>query len=82
MKTFSSFFEKFKHLKNPKEERERIAVIVSKELGIEFTGDQISLSKSIISIKTDSYTKTEIFIKKDKILESLKANNFRITDIR
>ena len=82
MKNLSSLLEKFKNIKNPKEDKIKIATIVSKEISKEITEDKISITKNILSIKTDNYLKTEIFLKKEKILEELKVNNFFIKDIR
>lgn len=83
MKTLASFFEKFKHLKNPKEEKEKIASIVSRALGIEISSDKISITKGTLMFNTDTYIKTEIFMKKDLILNTLKEEGFKeISNIR
>lgn len=77
-----AFLEKYKRFKNPKEEREKIADIISKELGVEIKENQISVTKNTLSIKTNNYIKTEIFLKKDKILKTLNENKFYIKDIK
>lgn len=74
--------ERFKNIKDPKEERQRIALIISKELGFEVTEDKVMLKKGILSISADNYLKAEIFIRKDALLGALKKEGFLITEIR
>jgi hypothetical protein len=74
--SLQSLLEKYKHLKNPKDEKIKIAKIVSYILGIEITNDQVEIKKDILNLKIDNYLKTEIFMKKDKILNTLKENKF------
>ncbi|MES2060088.1 MAG: hypothetical protein V4438_03595 [Patescibacteria group bacterium] len=80
--SINSFFEKYKHLKNPKDDKIRIAIIISDVLGIEIGEELVEIKKDTLSIKADSYLKTEIFMRKDKILEALNQNKFFITEIR
>lgn len=82
MLNLSSLLEKFKHLKDPKEEREKIATIISKCLGFEVEANLIDLKNGILYLNVSSYVKTEIFMKKELILESLKKGGFRIEDVR
>lgn len=82
MKDLTAFLGKFKNIKSPKEEKEKIANLVAEFLGKEIKPDQISIVKNILSINTDNYFKTEIFLKKEKILEALNKNKFYIKDIR
>jgi len=78
----AALLTRFKGLKDPKEDRQRIAEIVSKELGVDITEDQISLNKTTLTIKSDNYLKTEIFMRKDNILKALTEAKFLITEIR
>lgn len=78
----SALLEKFKNLKDPKEERVRIAGIISRELGFEISEDQISLKNGVLSINADNYLKSEIFMQKEGLLEALKNENFSISEIR
>lgn len=82
LKNLSSLLEKFKNIKNPKEDRINIAKIICDSSGIKINESQISVTKNILSIKTNNYIKTEIFLKKEKILEELTKNKFYIKDIR
>ncbi|HEY4512708.1 MAG TPA: hypothetical protein VJH63_03580 [Candidatus Paceibacterota bacterium] len=83
MRILSSFLDKFKNLKDPKEDREKIAAIISKELGFDLTADMVVLKKDIILIQADSYIKTELFIKKEHLLETLRKEGFKnIKEVR
>lgn len=83
MRMLSSFLEKFKNLKNPKEDREKIATIISKKLGVTVIEDMIRLKKDTLSISADNYIKTEIFLKKEPLLEALQKEGFQnIKEIR
>ena len=76
-----SLLAKYKNLKDPKEEKAKIAKIISEILGKEILGSQITITKNVLKIKTNNYLKTEIFMKKEKILEELKKNNFHTKEI-
>lgn len=78
----ASLLERFKSIKDPKEERQKIAEIISKELGFEVTEDKISLKKAILSITAHNYLKAEIFMRKVDLLEALKKEGLLISEIR
>ncbi len=78
----ANLLAKFKNLRDPKEERVKIAEVISKELGFDITESQISLTKGSLSIKADNYLKTEIFMRKDSLLEVLKKENLPIFEIK
>lgn len=82
MLNLSSLLEKFKHLKDPKEERNKIATIVSECLGFSVENNLIDLKNRILFLNVSGYIKTEVFMKKDLILESLKKEGFKVEDIR
>jgi hypothetical protein len=74
--------EKFKGLRNPKEERVKIASVITQTLGFEISEDQVSLKKGTLSINADNYLKGEIFMQKDLLLEALKKENLEVFDIK
>jgi hypothetical protein len=83
MQNLSSLLERFKNFKNPKDERIRLAEVVSRCLGFGVLHDSINLQKDILYLKVEGYLKTEIYIKKEMILESIKKEGFtKIIDIR
>jgi hypothetical protein len=82
MLNLSSLLEKFKHLKDPKEEREKIAVLLSKCLGFNIESNLLDIKKDILYLNVSGYVKTEVFMKKDLVLEALKKEGFRVEDIR
>lgn len=77
-----SLLEKYKNLKNPRDEKIKIAKILSETLGFEITDSQIEIKKETLSVNVSSYIKTEIFMKKEQILSALNSNNFSIKEIR
>ncbi|MFA6050431.1 MAG: hypothetical protein WC761_04515 [Candidatus Paceibacterota bacterium] len=78
----AALLERFKGLRDPKEERQKIAEIVSKELGFDITEDLVELKKNVLTLKVDNYLKSEIFMRKEGLLEALKKEKFFITEIR
>ncbi len=82
MLNLSSLLEKFKHLKDPKEEREKIVSIISKCLGFEIESNLVDLKKGILYLNVSGYIKTEVFMKKEFILNDLNKEGFKVSDIR
>ncbi len=82
MYNLSSLLEKFKHLKNPKEERERLVATLRESVGFEIPFDAVDLRKGVIYLSVSPYIKTEVFIKKEHVLSVLKSKGFEIEDIR
>ena len=70
--------ERFKNIRDPKEERQRIALIISRELGFEVAEDKVVLKKGILSISADNYLKAEIFMRKEALLEALKTEKISV----
>jgi hypothetical protein len=77
-----SFLDKYKNLKDPREEKEKIAKILAGILKIEIPAENISIKKGILSIKADNYLKTEIFLKKEKLLEEFKKKDVKVFEIK
>lgn len=84
MLNISTFLARFKHLKNPKIEREEISKVLGECLGFEITPDLVSLKNNIIHFGGSSLLKTEIYLKKEIILKTLenKFPHLHIKDIR
>jgi hypothetical protein len=67
----NSFLEKFKHLRNPLEDKVKILSIVNKELNSFLTEKEIIFSKGIIRFNTSSLIKNVIFFKKNLLIEEI-----------
>ncbi len=72
MQNLSNFLNKFRKLKNPIEERVLIAKIVSDILGVSVSDEFVLVKNSTLYIKQVGKIKSEIFMKKNLILEELK----------
>ncbi len=84
-KTLSPFLEKFKNLKVPKDALlDDIIIIISDKTGIKLEKENISLNKPIVFIKADPTIKSEIFFKKQEILQELERRFYSksVIDIR
>jgi hypothetical protein len=82
LSSLSSLLEKFKNLKNPREERERLISILSKELGFDLAFSDVDVKNDVLYLNVSGYVKTEMFMKKEHILNVLKIEKFKISDIR
>lgn len=83
MKNLSSLLLKFKNLKDPKEELATLARLISEIVGKEITQTQIVLKDDVVYLQVSPYIKTEIYMKKESILEFLCKNNFqKVKDLR
>lgn len=70
----SDLLSRFTGLTNTeKAKKELIASVYSDAIGSPITHNQISFSKNTIFIKTEPIIKTEIFLKKTQILETIKT---------
>lgn len=78
----SSFLDKYKGLRDPKEERVKVANIISKEIGFDIDQSVLNIKKGVLFFKTDSYLKSEVFILKEKLLDELKKAGLEIFDIK
>ena len=73
MLSLNAFLEKFKNITQPDEAVIRLlSETIKKEAGVEIPTKNISIKNSNAYIKTKSLYKNEIYIKKEKILLSLK----------
>ena len=84
MFNISSYLEKFKKLKDPKRDIQEISFIFSSILGFDISDSDIKLQNNIVFFIGDSSLKTEIFIRKEDILDVLKEKMPRlfIKDVR
>lgn len=68
-----SFFDRFKKITLPNESVRRTTSEVLKEvLGVNVDISQISVERRDLKIKSNSFIKSEIFLHKEQILQSLK----------
>jgi len=85
MKSISGFFDKFKN-KAVLDVKRYLVVIetIKKYTNIELDIKDVSISKGVITLKTSSSMKNEIFIKKQIILNEIskKINHKKIFDIK
>ncbi|MES2409519.1 MAG: hypothetical protein V4509_04460 [Patescibacteria group bacterium] len=82
LSSLSSLLEKFRRLKNPREERERLVGLLTEFAGFEIPFETVDLKNNILFINVSGYLKTEIFMRKESILQKLKDGGFKIEDIR
>lgn len=77
------FFENFKHLLSlGQANKELIVSILSDQSQIPISSDQVKIKGDILILLTSSIVKSELFLKRDKILAEFKSKGIRITDIR
>ena len=85
MKGIGQFFDKFKSgaLKEIRK-REIISAILKSEIGIDVPPEKISFGNKMLIINEGQTVKSEIFLKKQKMLEKIKRQlpNLVINDIR
>lgn len=74
MHNISSFLERFKKLRDPKQEREEIAKLISKCIDAEVLPASIEIKGDCLQIKMRGGMKTLVFIKKEEIAKALKEN--------
>ena len=84
MQILSSFLEKFKNLKDPKQDRVDLSDIISSLVGEEINESLINEKNGIIFLQISPMLKTQIFLNKQKIIEILNKEkpNLHIKDIR
>ena len=83
MKEISSFFDKFRNsaLKELNK-REIIASSLYKIAKIKLDIKDIDIKNGILVIKGSQMVKSEIFLKKKMIIDSMNKNNIKIIDIK
>ncbi|MEI8338132.1 MAG: hypothetical protein WCF92_03230 [bacterium] len=84
MQLISSFLEKFKNLKDPKQDRTDIASIISGVIGEEINESLVNEKNGIIFLQISPMLKTQIFMNKEKIIQILNSEKpkLNIKDIR
>ena len=84
MQILSSFLERFKNIKDPKQDRIDIAHIISNVVGEEIDESLVNEKNGVIFLKISQILKSQIFINKEKILEILNTEKpkLNIKDIR
>ncbi len=84
MQILSSFLEKFKNLKDPKQDRVDIACIISSVIGEEISESLVNEKNGVVFLQISPMLKTQIFMNKEKILEILNTEKpkLNIKDIR
>lgn len=68
MFNLSTFLERFKDLKDPKEDKGLISQVIFEETGVTLSNENISLSRGVIKLNVGSVVKSAIFMKKEPIL--------------
>lgn len=68
MFNLSTFLERFKDLKDPKEDKSLISQVIFEETGVTLLNENISLSRGVIKLNVGSVVKSAIFMKKEPIL--------------
>ena len=79
MLQLGQLLERFKNLPNIEKIKKQLVVEVFCKNNIPIKIEQISIQKNTLFIKTNPILKTEIFLKKEEILEQIKKNSGLIT---
>lgn len=85
MNNIGGFFDKFKNLALLEmRKREKIIEAIWKSTGHKIEARDISIRDGVVNIKTSAMLKSEIFLKKTKILEYINQNlpELKIKDIK
>jgi hypothetical protein len=83
MAHIDSFLEKFKRLLESGTNLKKEAVEVIKGvIGKEIDSEKVTIKDGIVQLKINPLFKSEIFLKKEKILKSLQDKGFKIFDIK
>jgi len=68
----NSFLERFTHIRNPLDDKNKILNLVNKKLLCSLTEKEIIISKGVIRFNTSSLIKNVIFLKKGFLLDEIK----------
>jgi hypothetical protein len=83
MNSISNFFSKFLKLQQDSEEIKNKIINVLKSIsGINLDKEKISFKEGIVSINCSPLERTQIYMNKEKILESLNLIGIKARDIR
>lgn len=83
MKNLSSLLEKFKNIRDPKKDREDLAILISEVLNFNVSESNISIVKNEIRVNLSPTIRSQVFLNKEKIKEKIKEkvpkfSNFEI----
>lgn len=83
MFNLSNYLDKFKNIKDPKEDKSVIASIILESANVTISEPDISLEKNVIHIRGNSVSKSRIYMKKEEILAKIGEllPDLKITDI-
>ncbi|MBU3668752.1 MAG: hypothetical protein FGM57_02155 [Candidatus Taylorbacteria bacterium] len=84
MKNIGDFLSKFKIIRNPKENREQISIILKNSIQLDVSESEIKVEKGVIYLYTHPAVKNVIFLNKEKILVIIKEKlpDLYVVDIR
>lgn len=85
MKDLSSFFSRIKNLYDREVGNTTLIIeIFKKTAGVSLTAKQITLKDGVLTIQTNSAIKSQVFIRKEKLLQALAETvpQSHIKDIR
>jgi len=80
MFNISLYLEKYKEIKDPLETKRTVIATFRDVTGIVFKEEHIFLKNGVITLSTDSIQRSEIFQKKEELLEKFKT--LSLVDIR
>ena len=80
----SSFLDKFKKIKDPREDLLSIVFILNESLGIDISPSNVTFRGNIVSVKENGALKSALYLHKEKIMRNFreKIPHLRIDDIR
>ncbi|HYC34385.1 MAG TPA: hypothetical protein VEC13_01500 [Candidatus Paceibacterota bacterium] len=85
MNLLKNFLERFRHLKDPREDKLQIAQIIGAYIGTSVSIDQLEIKNNIVVLKGLSpMVRSLVYMKKEALLAQIKENlpSLFITDIR
>lgn len=84
MKSIDDFLSKFKIIRNPKENREQVILIINRIVGTDITESEVQIEKGIVNIHSHPAIKGLVFMQKDRIVTEVKEKlpDLHISDIR
>jgi hypothetical protein len=83
MNSISNFFNKFLKLQQDSEEIKNKIIDVLKSIsGITLNKERVSFKESVVSINCSPLERTQIYMNKEKVLESLNSIGIKARDVR
>jgi len=74
MESISQFLEKFKKIKNPLEQKQAVARIMTEITTFEVSVEDFVIKSGTIFLQTNAYLRNEVYQKKHLILAKLKED--------